>query len=103
MTHSIDRATGTARRLDVRAMVNARIPFLPEARVYQLDPPFDTEAGPVRHIIIATADYDGVTTYALPCDPLGVVSDWGQTLYSCTDTRDHAEVLRRIGYGEVTE
>ncbi|WP_280185162.1 MULTISPECIES: hypothetical protein [Nocardia] len=103
MTHSTERSTGTAKRLDVRAMANRRVPFLPSARVYELDPPFATEDGPVRHIIIATADYEGVTTYTLPCGADGVVTDWGHTLASWTDVRDHAEVLRRAGYGEVTE
>ncbi|WP_280368003.1 hypothetical protein [Nocardia abscessus] len=42
MTHSTERSTGTAKRLDVRAMANRRVPFLPSARVYELDPPFAT-------------------------------------------------------------
>lgn len=94
---------GTATETDIQAKVSDRIDYNRDARVYELEPPIDTETGPVRHVIISTADYKGsITTYVIPCGADGITTDWGHIVSSYADVRDHATVLARAGYKVVT-
>ncbi|WP_280470962.1 hypothetical protein [Nocardia cyriacigeorgica] len=95
---------GTATETDIPPKVSDRMFYNRAARVYELDPPIDTETGPVRHVIISTADYEGsVTTYVIPCGADGITTDWGHVVGTHPGVRDHATVLDRAGYKVVTK
>ncbi|WP_280482240.1 hypothetical protein [Nocardia cyriacigeorgica] len=91
--------THTATETDIQAKVSDRTVYNRDARVYELDPPIDTETGPVRYVTISTADYKGtITTYVIPCGADGITTDWGHVVGTYPDIRDHATVLALAGY-----
>lgn len=77
--------------------------FVGAASLYRLDPPIETEEGPLTFVIVsAVADAFVHETFIFPATSVGEIVNWGELDGSYTGGTSHERALNRAGYGVVS-